>query len=522
MAYISKKARQTAKEKLVWLVSDPVRFTKGLLCHKTWTIQEQILKSVAKNKLTAVKACNASSKTFTAAEAALWWVIRYPNNGIVITTAPTDTQVRKLLWGEIHKAIRDGRIVFPSINQKELSLGPDNYAMGMATNEGVRFHGFHGKVLVIFDEAPGIRSDIWDALEGIRAGGDVHVLALGNPLVPSGHFYDIFTNGRGQWKTFSISALDTPNFEGINICDYHMQKKDDERLCTKKCLLQLSHEDIGRSKFPYLITRYFALDRYKEWGPKHPFFEARVLGQFPKQSEDALIALAYLEEAKIRPTRKQKDQKVDVGIDVAGPGEAETVVWVRCGPNFIAARVWTIGDPRGEVKAYLKRWEGMINSVNVDSVGIGWYFAKDLKDSDFPVQFINVGLPARDSEKFANLKAEAFWAVRMRFQGGDICGLEDELTISQLASIRYKHNARGQVVIESKDELARRGVKSPDRAEALMLAYIEPPSTQSPMAIGEGPGTYFGQTDPDWSGDYDEDEDEDGVNEEATYLDPSW
>lgn len=498
---------RTPTQQLAWLASDPVRFVKGLLRHKTWKIPEDILRSVAKNPLTAVKACNASSKTFTAAEAVLWWITRYPKDGIAITTAPTDTQVRVQLWGEIHKSIRDGRVNFGPLNQKDLSLGPDNYAMGMSTDKGVRFHGFHGKVLVIFDEAPGIMPEIWDALEGIRAGGKVHVLALGNPIVPSGHFYDIFTNGRGHWKTFSISGLDTPNLEGVNICDYHMQKTE-KNDCTRRCLIQLSEDELDKVRLPYLITRRFMKEKYETWGPKHPFFEARCLGQFPKQSEDALIALAYLEEAKTRKQRKQKDQAVDVGIDVAGPGEAETVVFVRCGPNIVSARSWSKPDPRGEVVAYLSQWEGRIHSVNVDADGIGYYFAVHLSDSGFPVKFVHVGQTARNSELFFNLKAEAYWALRMRFQSGDVCGLQDELTISQLASVRYEHNARGQVVIESKEKAARRGVKSPDRAEGLMLAFIEPPSAQAPMAMGDGPGTYFGQTDPAWAPFADDDEDE--------------
>jgi hypothetical protein len=48
--------------------------------------------------------------------------------------------------------------------------------------------------------------------EGIRAGGDV--LALGNPTVVSGPFYDAFTVNRASWRTFTISAFDTPNLMG--------------------------------------------------------------------------------------------------------------------------------------------------------------------------------------------------------------------------------------------------------------------------------------------------------------------
>jgi hypothetical protein len=79
-----------------------------------------------------------------------------------------------------------------------------------------------------------------------------------------------------------------------------------------------------------------------------------------------------------------------------------------------------------------------------------------------------------DGEKYANKKAEYYWGLRMRFQAGDVAGLTDEKAISQLAGILYEHDARGRIAIESKEETRKRGVKSPDRAEAVMLAFAAP------------------------------------------------
>ena len=81
---------------------------------------------------------------------------------------------------------------------------------------------------------------------------------------------------------------------------------------------------------------------------------------------------------------------------------------------------------------------------------------------------INAGAAPRDRERFANRKAEIAWGLRDRLEAGEVAGLTDDATISQLAGIRYRANPRGQIVIESKDEARRRGVKSPDRAEAVI------------------------------------------------------
>ena len=75
-------------------------------------------------------------------------------------------------------------------------------------------------------------------------------------------------------------------------------------------------------------------------------------------------------------------------------------------------------------------------------------------------------------------KAELYWGLRQRFQAGDVAGLTDERTIGQLAGIRYRHTARGQVEIERKEDARKRGVKSPDRAEAVMLALARVTSAQ--------------------------------------------
>lgn len=139
--------------------------------------------------------------------------------------------------------------------------------------------------------------------------------------------------------------------------------------------------------------------------------------------------------------------------------------------GFLLLRAWAGRDPRGDVLAALLPYKPNLVKVNVDTVGIGYYLAQHLRDHGLPVQEINVGQSARDAEKYANLKAELFWGLRLRAQSGEISGLADERTIAQLSSIRYSHNSRGQIVIESKEDLRKRGVKSPDRAEAVMLAF---------------------------------------------------
>jgi hypothetical protein len=105
---------------------------------------------------------------------------------------------------------------------------------------------------------------------------------------------------------------------------------------------------------------------------------------------------------------------------------------------------------------------------------VGAYFATDFESFGFVnINGINVGQATDFPDRYRNLKAQLYWSLRERFQNGAVSGLDDEVAIAQLASIRYEINPRGQVQIESKEEARKRGVKSPDRAEALMLAFAD-------------------------------------------------
>lgn len=447
---------------LARLVDNPVAFSKGILRHKLWAGQRAILDAIHTHKQVAVKACHGSSKTFTASEALLYWITRYPD-GMVITTAPTWFQVKELLWQEVAKAVSSSRINYaPYLNQTELKLGPGNYAIGLSTDETVRFQGFHGAhVLFILDEAPGVRPGIWEAIEGAQSGGDVRVLALGNPTVPSGKFYEAFSRDKAHWHTITIDAFDTPNLRGMTVDD----------------LLALPDDDLLPGAYPedlpYLVSRAWVRSKYDTWGPLSPLWAARVRGQFPTQGEDSLYSLALLEAAGRAIEQVAPDAPVYAGVDVAGPGEDETVCTIRSGNQILAINGWASPDPRGEVLAMLLPYSKRLINVNVDSIGMGYYFAQHLSDAGIPVTFFNVGEAASDTERFSNLKSETYWGFRDRLVDGAVAGLSDDVAVSQLSSIRYRHNPRGQVTIESKDDARKRGIKSPDRAESVILAFAE-------------------------------------------------
>ena len=85
---------------------------------------------------------------------------------------------------------------------------------------------------------------------------------------------------------------------------------------------------------------------------------------------------------------------------------------------------------------------------------------------------INVGRPARHRKLFANLRAEGYWRLYELFSQDLIAIPNDPELAGQLSSLRYSYNSRGQLIIESKDDARARGIPSPDKADAMMLAFL--------------------------------------------------
>ena len=288
-------------------LTDPVLFAKRVLGDDPWETQIDIIRAVEQPRSrVAAKGCHGSSKTYLSAELTLWFISRF-TDGIVITTAPTDRQVEKIMWGEIHKAAARSRIAFrpqkgsdyPALNLMELKVGPNNFAIGFSTSKsdhGVRFQGFHGgHMLFILDEAPGIAPEVLDAIAGAAAGGDVRILMLGNPTIPGGPFYEAFTSNRKGWKTFTIDAYDTPNF-----AELRKLVSNKEEITGLLRTLPEDHPAMQYAPRPYLVTPIWAKEHLIEWTEQSPRWESRARGAFPLQAENALISLKWIEAATIR------------------------------------------------------------------------------------------------------------------------------------------------------------------------------------------------------------------------------
>lgn len=440
---------------------EPAWWVNNILGNSLWHTQQEILNSVKNNQETVVASCHGAGKSFTAANVALWYLFNHKPS-VVITTAPTDRQVKGILWKEIRLAHSRARVPLGGkLLTQELKLDTNWWAWGFTAPEydPDRFQGFHEvNILVIVDEAAGVSEQIYEAIDGVLTSEHSRLLLIGNPTNAAGRFGQAFkTPGI---KKFYISAYDTPNFTTFGITEEDIANGTWQDKIT------------GELPAPYLVTPQWVAKRYQRWGKDSPLYQARVLGQFPEQGDDTLIPLSWIDAAVKR--KLEPGEPIELGVDVARYGQDESVWVIRRGSVARLYLTKAMGDTMETTGLCVKsRKETKATKIKVDADGLGAGVYDRLKELGEPAIEMRSGMAATDSERFANKRAEWWWGLRERFESGDIDIEDDEELISQLSNIKYKINSRGQIQIESKDDMKKRGLPSPDRADALMLAFAK-------------------------------------------------
>lgn len=439
---------------------DPVAFEREVLGQRPWSKQVEILESVRDHRITAVRSCHGAGKSHVAAAVALWFLYAFPGS-LVITTAPTDRQVRAILWKEIRTMHRQARRKLAGrMLTKSVEITSDWRAFGFATRIPDNLQGLHAAdILVIVDEAAGVLPEIWDAISALLTSEHARELAIGNPTDTSGEFYKLFRDP-GAHK-IAIGADDTPNFTEGHIVN------------------------------PALITPEWAEERRRKWGEDSPMYIARVLGRFPTASSDSLIPLSLIEAAQERDLTVDEDgssrelSPVEIGADIARYGNDRSTIYLHCGPVLRLVKAMAKQDTMETTGDIVQaRSEHKPERLKVDGDGLGAGVIDRLRELKVDVDEVHGGAQAKDPERFVNLRAEGYAGLRDRFIAGDIdIDPKDEDLASELAQIRYKVDSRGRIQIESKDEMRKRGLSSPDHADGAMYAFVDIGKQKPPLRI---------------------------------------
>ncbi len=251
--------------------NDPVWFAKNILAANPWKKQREILNALTRHDFIAVRSCNGAGKSYAAAIATIWWLMAH-QDAIVITTAPSERQVRQILWREIRSLyLRNVDTIQGKITQTRLDISPRRFAIGFTATSEVRFQGFHSpNLLAIVDEASGVKEEIYDAVLSCLTSSNSKLLLIGNPTNLAGTFYDAFHDKHDLWHNIHISAHETPAFQ--------QNPTDHEFLANAAWHIRRPNIEEPNG----IATPRWAEHIANHHGQKSNTYQVRVLGQFPQ------------------------------------------------------------------------------------------------------------------------------------------------------------------------------------------------------------------------------------------------
>lgn len=454
-----KADRRSMRQRARLYAHDPVGWVKDRLKQIVWSKQREIMLSIRDNRRTAVRSCHGVGKSHTASLVASWWLDTHPpGEAFVVTSAPTFAQVRAILWRYIRRTHRRGKLA-GRVNQTEWHLDDELVAFGRkpADHDESAFQGIHARyVLVILDEACGIPEQLWIAADALTTNSDCRILAIGNPDNPASHFRKVCLPGSG-WHVIGISAFESPNLTGEEVPD-----------------------DVAQA----LVGREWVEEKASEWGEDNPLYKSKVLGEFSEDAPNKVVRASDVARCRIDPERKltpEELEPVELGVDVGGGGD-ETVIRERRGRR--AGREWRAHTDRPEKIAPMVLQaikESGATVVKVDSIGVGFGVIGELRNAagrgehTAHILGVNVGEKSSKPDKFKNLRAEIWWELGRGLSesgGWDLSGMANaDTTVAQLLEPLWQADAQGRVQVEPKDEIRKRLGRSPDNADALLLAF---------------------------------------------------
>jgi hypothetical protein len=218
------------------------------------------------------------------------------------------------------------------------------------------------------------------------------------------------------------------------------------------------------------------------YGEDSPAYHVRVLGNFPPREEDTVIPVELIDSAMNREIKISNSTKAVWGLDVARMGSDASALAKRRGPVVEEIQTWKGLDLMQLTGAVVAEYEALPPSeqpveILVDSIGLGAGVLDRLRELGLPARGINVAESPALKGTYANLRAELWFKCKAWLGNRDVKIPKDEQLFAELASPRYTFTSSGKMQVESKESMKKRGLPSPDKADALCLCLATDVST---------------------------------------------
>jgi len=286
----------------------------------------------------------------------------------------------------------------------------------------------------VADEASGVPEKVFEAAAGSMSGEHATTILLGNPVRGSGFFFDTHHRLSSSWKTMRVSCYDSPR-----------------------------------------VSQAFIDDMAARYGEDSNAFRVRVLGEFPLTDDDTVISLDLVESAMHRDVETNPHAGIIWGVDVARfGGDSNALAKRQANVLLEPVRMWKGRDLMQTTGLIKAEWDACDLrdrpvEILVDAIGLGSGVVDRLRELGLPCRGVNVAeLPAM-GETYLNLRAELWFKARQWLSGRDCSLPEDEELRASLVTPKYKFTSNGKIQIESKDDMKKRGLPSPDAGDAFVL-----------------------------------------------------
>ena len=373
----------------------------------------------------------------------LWFLTVFPYPKCV-AVSPSARQLRDNLWAELAKWHQKSKVKDFFVWQSDkfflkecdgqqwfISARTAN-PRNSADEQAETLAGIHEDfVLIVGDEATGVPDPVFRPLEATLTRKCNLCLLTFNPTKGKGFAYDTQFKERSQWVTFRWNS-------------------EESELVTKESIERLE----------------------RKYGRESNAFRIRVLGLPPLSGDNEVIPWDWIEEAVDRDLEPLTEDKLLFSLDV-GAGGDDSVLLKRHGPRILSIEAKGYNESTKVVDWAVR--EALAGEPSVfygDPIGWGWgvigEIQRKLKHLDIEVESVNVSEKAYDQERFHRLRDELWWKMREAFERGELSIPDDPILKGDLNSPRYD-DSTGIIKIESKLDLKKRGVESPNRADALMM-----------------------------------------------------
>lgn len=499
---------------------DPVGFCENVFGETYTDDIKRVMESVRDNPVTFARSCNGPGKTHGAARVAAWFIKVFKDSQVYTAAAPPESNLKKLLWGEIGALTRKYPEVFSEFLSSNMHLerDPKSFLTGVTiplsgteADRQAKFSGKHAPhLLFILDEGDAIPEAVYKGIEACMSGGHFRLLVLYNPRAEAGPVYRMERDGLANVVT--LSAFNHPNVvTGQNIYPGAVDRETTVRRINQWCRPLAPNEPRDNECFelPEFLVGCQARDQKAMLLPPlvagwykivNPAFAYMVLGKYPAAGTNQLISKEWIAAARARwdlyvskfGEVAPKDVSGIMGFDVGEMGDDMSQALFRYGgyverpkpdTGWGGVDVIASGD-KGSALYHVRT----LRACATDGNGVGAGVAPHMRRLGCNAHGIKVQeSPTESTEEgeFKILRDQLWWKCRewLRADPGSMLPPDEEL-IEELQTATYEIKGKYIQVMDKATfkELLKR---SPNKADALCLTFA--PLPDRPLSTAAKP-----------------------------------